>query len=81
MNTIDNNVDCAAWCYAYYIKDTNTGCLWSRNRWGSSTSLPDLYATFHAASKQLTTGKVSISVTYGGVAPKIYKILLAFEAR
>ena len=79
MRTNDTNIDCKAWCYAYYIKDTASGKMWSRNRWGTSTSLPDLYANTRAAQKQCLSGKVSRSTVYGTV-PRVFKILLAFEA-
>ncbi len=78
MNTNDTNIDCEAWVYAYYIKDTISGSMWSRNRWGTNTSLPDLYANISSVSKQMLTGKVSHSLKYGAV-PRVFKILLAFE--
>jgi len=36
----------------YAIKDATTGEWWSHNRWGTVTSIPDLYATRKPAEWQ-----------------------------
>ena len=45
---------------AYCIVDKETGRRWSRNRWATPTTLPDLYATQKNAQAQIDTGKISL---------------------
>ena len=72
-------VSVASWDTYYYIKDRNTGDLWSRNRWGTDTSIPDLYTTTNAAYRQRTTGKVSLSIA-NGRDPVICSCLFGYES-
>lgn len=38
----------------YAIKDAKTGRWWSHNRWGTVTSIPDLYAQRKRAEWQIS---------------------------
>lgn len=45
----------------YMIVDNVTGNVWSRNRWGTPTSTPDLYQTIKNAEYQLSPkGKIGM---------------------
>ena len=79
MRTTDAEVSVASWNTYYYIKDRNTGDLWSRNRWGTATSIPDLYATQRAAQRQRCTGKVSLTVK-NGRDPIVCSCLFGYES-
>ena len=78
MRTDDQTVSVQAWETYYYIKDRNTGDLWSRNRWGSSTSIPDLYATKKAVDRQCNTGKVSLSGSHR--RPVVCSCIFGYES-
>ena len=73
-------VSVASWDTYYYIKDRNTGDLWSRNRWGTATSIPDLYTTTKACNRQRSAGKVSLSTASNGRDPVICTCLFGYES-
>ena len=78
MRTNDVTVDCAAWATYYYVVDANSGRVWSRNRWGTSKSVPDLWATKAAANRSLGNTKLSQARQYGG-NPTVKEVLLGFD--
>lgn len=61
----DATVDVNKWNRFYYIIDDNTKEVWSRNRWGTQSSVPDLWASQRAAIRSLGRGKVARSISYG----------------
>ena len=79
MRTTDAEVTVAAWTTYYYIKDGSTGAVWSRNRWGASDAVPDLYASKRAAQRSCNRGKIHNSKSYGKV-PAVYSCLFGYES-
>lgn len=43
----------------YGIIDRISGDVWSRNKWATPTSVPDLYQTRANAERQITKGKIA----------------------
>jgi len=80
MRTLDTTIDVQGWTVVYYIRCGSCGRMWSRNRWGTPASIPDLYSTISAAHRQVNHGKVSNSTTYGFV-PVVHKMVLGFDAK
>lgn len=79
MRTKDAEVQVAGWTTFYYIKDGTTNAVWSRNRWGGSDAVPDLYASAKAARRSATRGKIGNSVNHGK-APMVCSCLFGYES-
>lgn len=79
MRTSDAEVTVEAWATYWYIKDVNTGRMWSRNRWGSNTAVPDLYATKRAAERSTNNSKVNLSRAQG-FQPIVCSCLFGYES-
>lgn len=79
MRTTDAEVTVAAWTTLYYIKDSVSGEVWSRNRWGGGGSVPDLYASKAAAQRSCNRGKIQNSKAYGKV-PTVFSCLFGYES-
>ena len=58
----------------YCIVDKDTGNRWSRNRWATPTSLPDLYKSRKTAQSQIDNGKLSQMKKYDWCNPEIKEI-------
>jgi len=78
-HTTDKTVTVDSWSMVYYVSCQHTGNMWSRNRWGTSDSIPDLYGTYNAAYKQvLTTGKAHLC--RGTRGPVVRKMMLGYNS-
>jgi hypothetical protein len=63
----------------YFIRDGITGRRWSRNRWGTPDSIPDLYATEEGARRQIETGKISVIMRRESFCPEIIEAQLEWN--
>lgn len=62
----------------YAIKDTLTDRWWSHNRWGTESSIPDLYSSIEKAKHQIEKGKIAINAKYTPVPvyPVVFELIL-----
>lgn len=60
----------------YGIKDTLTDRWWSHNRWGTESSIPDLYSSIEKAKHQIEKGKIAINSKHNPVYPVVFELTL-----
>lgn len=60
----------------YGIKDTHTNRWWSHNKWGTETSIPDLYSSIERAQYQIKKGKIALDVNRNLVYPVVVELTL-----
>lgn len=61
----------------YGIKDTLTNRWWSHNKWGTETSIPDLYSSIERAKLQIEKGKIAFDVKRNLVYPVVFQLTLS----
>lgn len=61
----------------YGIRDTLTNRWWSHNRWGTETSIPDLYSSIERAKHQIEKGKIAFDLKRNLVYPVVFQLTLS----